>query len=290
MLVFECPKANPRPAGEGRVRGQQLAQKSKSALGRGDDLFAVKNLFTYPPIHFKKAAFTLAEVLITLGIIGVVAAITIPGLINNYQRHIIETTLREDYSILQQMMRMSEESDTPFDVNIPDNMEGSKNWFEKYAQPYLKFGKVCYNTAGCWHDKLPTKTLAGRTAYFNQTGIGVGTDIIAVALNNGSNIIFDGYGRSSLYSYFGVSISESSTLIIFIDANGNRPPNVIGKDIYAAVYTSDGIVPAGNSMSVEDINANCSSSANSNNAGYFCLAKMKSSGWKIPDDVWKKKV
>ena len=41
----------------------------------------------------KKCAFTLAEVLITLGIIGVVAAITIPSLVTNYQKHVVETGL-----------------------------------------------------------------------------------------------------------------------------------------------------------------------------------------------------
>lgn len=41
----------------------------------------------------KVFAFTLAEVLITLGIIGIVAAMTIPTLINNYQKKITVTRL-----------------------------------------------------------------------------------------------------------------------------------------------------------------------------------------------------
>ena len=53
-----------------------------------------------------KKAFTLSEVLITLGIIGVVAAITIPSLITKYQKKVIETTLKEDYSIMAQVNRM----------------------------------------------------------------------------------------------------------------------------------------------------------------------------------------
>ncbi len=39
----------------------------------------------YEAVMYRKG-FTLAEVLITLGIIGVVAAITIPSLITNYQK------------------------------------------------------------------------------------------------------------------------------------------------------------------------------------------------------------
>ena len=53
--------------------------------------------------------FTLAEVLITLGIIGVVAAMTIPTLINNYKEKVIVYKLPEIYSILDQAYKMSVE-------------------------------------------------------------------------------------------------------------------------------------------------------------------------------------
>ncbi len=41
----------------------------------------------------KIQAFTLAEVLITLGIIGIVAAMTIPNIINGYNKKVVETRL-----------------------------------------------------------------------------------------------------------------------------------------------------------------------------------------------------
>ena len=50
----------------------------------------------------KKHAFTLAEVLVTLGIIGVVAAITLPTLIKEYQKHVWVNQLKTTYSILEQ--------------------------------------------------------------------------------------------------------------------------------------------------------------------------------------------
>lgn len=55
-----------------------------------------------------KNAFTLAEVLITIGIIGIVAAMTIPTLISNYQKQIVETNLQETYSIMQQVMKYAD--------------------------------------------------------------------------------------------------------------------------------------------------------------------------------------
>lgn len=48
---------------------------------------------------YKKAGFTLAEVLITLGIIGVVAAMTIPTLMMNYQKQVWESKLKKTFSV-----------------------------------------------------------------------------------------------------------------------------------------------------------------------------------------------
>ena len=56
-----------------------------------------------------KKAFTLAETLITLGIIGVVAAMTIPGLMTKYKKHLVETRLARTYSIITQAIKLAEE-------------------------------------------------------------------------------------------------------------------------------------------------------------------------------------
>lgn len=53
-------------------------------------------------------AFTLAEVLITLGIIGVVAAITIPTLIQQHRKQVIETRLKKFYSSVNQAVKLAE--------------------------------------------------------------------------------------------------------------------------------------------------------------------------------------
>lgn len=48
---------------------------------------------------YKKSGFTLAEVLITLGVIGVVAAMTIPTLMMNYQKQVWESKLKKTFAI-----------------------------------------------------------------------------------------------------------------------------------------------------------------------------------------------
>lgn len=61
------------------------------------------------PLLLKKAAFTLAEVLITLGIIGVVAAMTLPSLIQNYHEKQRVTQLKKAYSVMQNAFLMAQE-------------------------------------------------------------------------------------------------------------------------------------------------------------------------------------
>ena len=237
-----------------------------------------------------RKGFTLAEVLITLGIIGVVAAITIPSLIQNNQKRVIEAKLKEDYSILQQVMKYAEYNDLSLEGSFPDNDAGVRNWYETYLKNNIKSNQVCFDKAGCWHFKNPTKNLAGQEVNYNRTGVGVGINILNLRLNNGSNINIDGYGQSSIWAYFGVKITSGSTVIVFIDANGDSGPNVIGKDIQAVVFTDKGLVPAGHDRSTEEVDKKCSKNATGYNTGYYCMTKIKNNGWEIPRDVWGKKV
>ena len=57
-------------------------------------------------VSFKKAAFTLAEVLITLGIIGIVAAMTIPTLIADYQEKVLVTKVKQGHSQLMNAIQL----------------------------------------------------------------------------------------------------------------------------------------------------------------------------------------
>ncbi len=97
----------------------------------------------------KKAAFTLAEVLITLGIIGIVAAMTLPTLIANYQKKVVETRLIAFYSKINQAYRMSyaENGDTVdwIETNKTYSYAEMVAWLEQYIFPYMKH----YNVKQC---------------------------------------------------------------------------------------------------------------------------------------------
>ena len=97
----------------------------------------------------KKAAFTLAEVLITLGIIGIIAAMTLPTLIANYQKKVVETRLISFYSKINQAYRMSyaENGDTVDWITSDKNYSYDEmvKWLEQYIFPYMKH----YNVKQC---------------------------------------------------------------------------------------------------------------------------------------------
>ena len=103
-------------------------------------------------------AFTLAEVLITLGVIGVVSALTMPTLIKHYQQHETVNRLKETYSILYNAVRMSETENGLLETwDIPDSLwEGAsdcygkgKIFFEQYLKSYIKIAKDC-TASECW--------------------------------------------------------------------------------------------------------------------------------------------
>lgn len=98
----------------------------------------------------RKIAFTLAEVLITLGIIGAVAALTMPALIQNYRNSVAETRLKKFYSIMNQaiLQSINDNGDTQYwtydvseeiddDGNYINQSDKSDVSFETYLAPYF---------------------------------------------------------------------------------------------------------------------------------------------------------
>ena len=106
-----------------------------------------------PPV-FSKAGFTLAEVLITLGIIGVVAAMTIPSLMTAYNKHLTETRLKKFYSLFNQAIKLSvvendevegwdeywktSTTESDGEGNYKDKVESIEAAFDKYLAPHMK--------------------------------------------------------------------------------------------------------------------------------------------------------
>ena len=236
----------------------------------------------------KKTAFTLAEVLITLGIIGVVAAMTLPTLINNYQKKETISKLKKVYAILGNTtsMAMAEYGDT-VTWELPNNLSwaSSKAFAEKYMIPYLKVARTCENNneAGC---SYPIKRLNGQS--FNNYNeytksyrfyLADGT-FICIAANN-------------------VSSYHDKLVQIIFDINGQKNPNKVGKDVFFLEYF---IKPAASNLPAHEytgriLPANLDYKSRStilgsghtdfchkNRDGKGCLAVIFIDGWEIKND------
>ena len=179
----------------------------------------------------KKAAFTLAEVLITLGIIGVVAAMTMPSLIQNYQEKATVTKLKKCYSLVSQayVSILNDEggSDT---LQAGDDLE----MMEKFGK-YLKYQKTCGRNKGCFPNvTYKSVTGNGYSKWEDDT-----TDRSRAILTDGTLIMFN---KSAMWGG-----NEGNYLYaqIYVDINGFKGPNQLGRDFFYFYINPEKIVPAG---------------------------------------------
>ena len=95
-----------------------------------------------------KRGFTLAEVLITLGIIGIVAALTLPTVMSNYKKKVVVTKMKKFYSTMNQAVKLStvENGDTDYwsiEAEILNfNSDAALIWYNKYLKKYFNGAEV----------------------------------------------------------------------------------------------------------------------------------------------------
>ena len=193
----------------------------------------------------RKIAFTLAEILITLGIIGVVAAITIPTLITSYQKQVTVTKLKKVYSTLSQAIERAKVDNGDIqswglgDLNgMPANVNNSKavavNFSEKYIIPYVKNVKSAKYVTPKQFGYDSISNLDGATSLW----LGVDAHKYMIVLNDGTVV---GVGIDSM----NMGTQENRNDVIwaitfFVDLNGTKGPNVIGHDIFAFIIRTQG--------------------------------------------------
>lgn len=196
-----------------------------------------------------KKGFTLAEVLITLGIIGIVAAMTLPALIQKQQEKVIVSQLKEFYSIFQQAL-MSARND-----NGDYYSENDRNAFYNYIKPYLKIQKDCGTEKGCFPDVI-IKTLNGAD-WVNLDTYGNYNKLI---LSNGA----------LLQIYNGPNWADEAE--IRVDVNGFKNPNMLGRDIFYFSITNNKIIPNGTKKDGRLFETNCNVASSVNYNGDACTA------------------
>ena len=170
-------------------------------------------------------AFTLAEVLITLGVIGVISAMTLGTLIHNYKVMVAKNQFKKTYSTISNALNLSVQE---FGENVKCYYASSsaiadcKDFYENYLFKNFKVAKYCNKNAfaqGCVPDykEEDFPSVAGCGGFSAGT---IKSNARVVLLADGSTIFPYHDGGN----YFP---------IIGFDTNGFKGPNVAGVDVFS---------------------------------------------------------
>lgn len=225
----------------------------------------------------KKKAFTLAEVLITLGIIGIVAAMTLSQLTKAYKKLVTVEQLKTTYSILSQAIEQSKE--TNGDIETWNTSLSNIDFAKLYILPYIKTTNTItkYSNNGFpWLYTLSTQSNRHNPYLFWTWNLK--TDPIYV-ISNGTWIVYK-YLNGEMY--------------ITVDINGEKGPNVMGIDgfTFDLDTKTNRLIPAGIGLTKEQIlgiNSNDGRTCKRDDQwayykGGYCAALIMMDGWKISED------
>lgn len=202
-----------------------------------------------------KKAFTLAEVLITLGIIGVVAALTMPVLIANYKNKVFITKTKKVYSNIQNAIIMAQQDsgnigDNEFLFNVSD---GYLKVTENFAK-YFNGATVCQSDERCkevvHQIKYADSPVYDSSGNANEFKLGAPL----IMLNDGSTLKVEelipncDYTRTeTYYEENGQSQTAQNHVrycaLVYFDINGAKLPNQFGQDAFYMGIFKDKITP-----------------------------------------------
>ena len=207
----------------------------------------------------KKRGFTLAEVLITLAIIGVVAAISIPSVISNSQQQEFKTGLRKAVSVLNSAitMNMAIDGESPYDnANLYGYLTRHMSILKTTSQmPYHTYTKGSPN-----NDNAAFYTTDGMRFEFNiesSMGYPLHDSNVRVCANTSPFTFYPSCGGCGSY---GLKHNPNNTskppCAILVDVNGDRKPtpgNINCQDITCATKDNRYVVPLPAEKKVRDI-------------------------------------
>jgi prepilin-type N-terminal cleavage/methylation domain-containing protein len=233
-----------------------------------------------------KKAFTLAEVLITLLIIGVVASLVIPNLINDSKKAEYATKLQKEYSVFQQAFKLIVIDSGGSILNNPDfncsgttaycNLTASKNVVNEFANK-INIVKNCGTNTGCWYSSR-LKTLGNSTVYddlelawsglCSKATLADGTSIMIQMINSNCS------STPSAGTVVDSPIYQSVCGMMYMDVNGALGPNQLGRDYFVFRITKTGIYPAG----IYNDGLDCLINSTSYTTSYGCAGKVLKEG------------
>ena len=187
-----------------------------------------------------KVAFTLAEVLITLGIIGIVAAMSLHVLMGKYVERERITALKKTYSLLQQAFEIAVvKNGTPDSWGLSNDADGSVRLGEILTKEF-KVVNNCKTGTGCWPD-INYKYLNGK----DWINVNEYQTFYKIVLVDGTLMRFSASSPDCTINNGSSKLLANTCGIIGVDINGFKRPNTVGVDYFNFWFTKYGIVPYG---------------------------------------------
>lgn len=212
--------------------------------------------------------FTLAEVLITLGIIGVVAALTIPGLMTAYKAHQLRSQFLKSYSTIQQVFRRMEADDVSTDISAYSGKMGSfYDVFKQYLAGVHECG-VFSNTSDAFPCAGFKEFNNKRNRYKNYNGTEYLTRYI---FDDGQLVLSDG-------TFVAIENPNGvDHLWVLVDINGfGKLPNRWGYDLFTFQFINGELRTMGDrETTYNDVEKYCNPKKGDGLNGIACAYKAK---------------
>ena len=229
---------------EGRLAWQTKSALTHQAPAKGGQVrsYTQASLTSCPPLEGgpkstisrwgrKRCAFTLAEVLITLAVIGIVAVLTLPNLIQNHNEKAWSTAQDVFTKRLEVATRQ---------MNTEEKLAGYENTmdFVNELKKYIKITRVCDNSeiTKCfdkeviWSEGEEPVDMSEITDA-SSFGLDWESDTVAVQFANGVNAVIAYNPNATQDPYNNQFSATSNSMAILYDVSGNKNPNTNGKDI-----------------------------------------------------------
>ena len=216
-------------------------------------------------IYKKNNAFTLTELLIALGIIGAIAALSIPSLISTVHNKVLATQIKSDVASVQQLI--NDQMITKKTKNLSDTGFSSSTEFYKLIDK----AQDCSDNVKCWGTSYRVIGGASSESTIPTDGIklknggAMSYSLVAAAKDDKK----DGDAADSAAD----DDADASFAQIYVDVNGPDQPNIIGRDLYAFYITKKGQIKGVDSASA----ATCDTPLE-------CFQALMNNGWVMPKD------
>lgn len=218
----------------------------------------------------KKIAFTLAELLIVIAILGVVADAAIPDLIKDFRDKDTVQRLKKAYSTMDTAYKMLKNRSLDMDTVFAgsDASGGSSNVMNTFSS-VLSVAMKCGDTGVACFPSTNYKWLDG-TNPFNINTNSDGPIRSKAILNDGLNIAIDDYTQNGCTNDSGSSVFDYTCGDVLVDTNGFSGPNQWGRDLFKFFITRDGVYPAGHPSETAHTITTCTTAG----SGTGCAAKV----------------